>query len=516
MAADGETNTGRLLLALILAFVVTRIPFMLHGFDISDEALWMVVTNRWLDGGRLYVDAFERRPPLLFLVYAAVLAPFGHTNVQAVHVAAVVWMIATMLGLNAAARRLFGARAGVVAAALYAIYACWGDYTNLAWNGELLLNLPLVLALAVTFRPSRSRLRPELAAAGALVACAFLLKQPAAAAAVALGIYLLLPAYRRARGLRLADSLAQAALFSVGFAAVIAFTAWRLRAAGVFDEAMYWIFRHHDMPHGPLDIIFWERLEVAGVWFLLACFPLVAAAVAALSRRGRWVSWEGKEAERATLWMLLAASLLGVSASGRFYLHYFDLLVPPLALAAAPVVAALLWGETTAEGIWPLRPRSMRRALAATALVFVALQTVGLAKRTKGSDAGQFVKTIAAPGDEMFVWGELARTYLDAGVRPATRYVACYALTGFPYGGSISYDPVYPDTTSRIVPGTWEIFERELRQSRPRFFVDVEAKLKKPRYPLGKFPWLGRYVAENYRKVHEARDGIVYERVSRP
>lgn len=514
MAADGDTRTGRLLIAVIAAFVVTRIPFMLHGYDISDEALWMVVTNRWLDGGRLYIDAFERRPPLLFLVYAAVLAPFGRANVHAVHVAAVVWMVATMLGMNAAARRLFGPRAGVAAAALYAIYACWGDYTNLAWNGELLLNLPLVWAIALAFRPSRSRLRPELLGAGALVACAFLLKQPAAAAAVALGLYLLLPAYRRARGLSFGDALAQTALFSAGFAAVVAITFWRLRAAGVLDDALFWIFKHHDMPHGPKDIIFWERLEVAGVWFLLACFPLVAAAAAGLSRGGRWVSWEGKEAERLSLWLLLVTAMLGVSASGRFYLHYFDLLVPPLALAAAPVVAALLAGTATAEGVWPLRPRSMRRVLAGTAIVFVVLQVVGLAKRTKGSDAGAYVKTIAAPGDEMFVWGELTRAYLYAGLRPATRYVAAYPLTGFPYGGSISYDPVYPDTTSRIVPGTWEIFERELRERRPRFFVDVEAKLKVPRYPLDRFPWLARYVAENYRKVHDARDGVIYERVA--
>jgi hypothetical protein len=156
----------------------------------------------------------------------------------------------------------------------------------------------------------------------------------------------------------------------------------------------------------------------------------------------------------------------------------------------------------------------MRRVLAGTAVVFFGLQTLGLAKRTTGSAAADWIKTQAAPGDELFVWGELPRVYLYSGLHPATRYVGTYPLTGFPYGGAISYDPVYPDTTSRIVPGTWEIFERELRASRPRFFVDVEAKLKVPRYPLDKFPWLARYVDENYRKVHEARDGVVYERTA--
>jgi hypothetical protein len=486
---------------------------MLHGFDINDEALWLVVTDRWLDGGRLYIDAFERRPPLLFVAYASVLAPFGHWNVHAVHVVCVLWIVATMLALNAAARRLFGPRAGVAAAALYAIYGCWGDYQNLAWNGEVLLNMPLAWGVALALRPSRSRLRLELVAAGALVAAAFLFKQPAAAAALALGIYLLLPSYRRQRGLSILDSLVQAAAFSAGFAIPIALTWWWLSATGILDQALLWVYRHHDMPYGPTSVIFWERLEVAGVWFGILCLPLIVAAGAALQRRGRWVDWPGKEAERVALLLLLVTAGLGVSASGRFYLHYFDLLIPGLALAAAPVVARLLAGDVpVGPSVWPLRPVAMRRLLAATVAVFFLMDAVGLATRTKGSAAGAYIKEHSEPDDQMFVWGELPRIYLYAERRPATRYISAYALTGYPYGGSISYDPPLGDTTSRIVPGSWDILERELEAAKPRFIVDAEATLKVPRYPMSKFPWLATYVARHYRKVHEARDGVIYER----
>jgi len=515
---DGRTT--RIAIAIAILFLVMRLPAMLHGYDINDEGVYSVVTMRWLDGGRLYVDAFERRPPLLFLAYAGVFRVAGRYNMFAVHVVAALWTLATMAGLGVAARRLFGARAGLAAAALYGLYAAWGSYTNLAWNGEVLLNLPTAWAIAIAFSPSRARLRPDLALAGALVAAAFLFKQPAAATAVALGLYFLLPAYRRARRLSLVDAVAQAATFSAGFVAAVGFAAWRVRSMGVWKDAMFWIFGHHDMPHGPTDVIFWERLEVAGVWFVVACLPLVVAALAALRRRGQWVAWEGdggepgKAAERVALWLLLATALLGVAASGRFYLHYFNLLLPGLVIAAAPVVARLLSNDTAPAGptAWPLRPRAMRVFLAGTAIVFFVLHAAGLATRTKGSDAGRFVRAHASPGDELFVWGELPRVYLEANLHPATRYVCTYPLTGHPYGGSISYDPVYPDTTSRIVPGSWEIFERELAASTPRFFVDVDAKLRLPRYPLDKFPWLAGFVAAHYRKVHEASDGVVYER----
>jgi 4-amino-4-deoxy-L-arabinose transferase-like glycosyltransferase len=517
MAEADSAGERRLLRALMLAFLVYQLPFILHGFDVNDEGVYWIATGRWLDGGKLYVDALERRPPLLFTAYAAAFKLGGRTNMHALHLAATLWVMATMLGMRAAARAVFGARAGLAAAALYGLYASWGDYQNLAWNGELLLNMPLAWGVAVGFGPSRSRLRPELLASGALVAASFLFKQPGAAAAVALGVYLLLPSYRRQRGLRVVDSLVQATVFSVGFAAAIGVTAWWLHAQGILDEAIFWVYRHHDMPYGPLSVIFWERLEVGGVYFSLACLPLIFAAAAALARRGRWVSWEGKEAERVALILLLVMAFLGVCASGRFYTHYFDLLIPGLALAAAPVVARLLAGDAPPSDYrlpWPLRPVAMKRLLICTAGAFFLAHAVGLATHTKGSEAGRYIKEHAAPDDELFVWGELPRVYLYAERRPATRYISTYALTGYPYGGAISYDPPLGDTTSRIVPGSWDVFKRELEAKRPRYLVDVEAKLKLPRYPQAKFPWLADYVARNYRKVYEAKDGIVYERVN--
>jgi 4-amino-4-deoxy-L-arabinose transferase-like glycosyltransferase len=511
---DGDRlDERRLLGALMLAFLVFRLPFILHGYDVNDEGVYWIATGRWLDGGRLYIDALERRPPLLFLAYAAVFKVGGRTNMHALHIAATLWVMATMVGMRAAARWVFGARAGLAAAALYGLYSAWGDYANLAWNGEVLLNMPLAWGVALAVRPSRSRARPELLAAGALIAGAFLFKQPAAAAAVALGVYLLLPSYRRQRGLSVLDSLVQAAVFTLGFAIPIAVTAWWLYATGILDQALLWVYRHHDMPYGPLTTIFWERLEVAGVWFAVACLPLIPSAGAALQRRSRWVDWDGKQAERLALLLLLVTAGLGVSASGRFYLHYFDLLIPALALAASPVVARLLSGDApVGPSAWPLRPVAMRRLLAGTVAVFFLMHAVGLATRTKGSEAGRYIKEHAGPTDQLFVWGELPRIYLYAERRPATRYISTYALTGYPYGGSISYDPPLGDTTSRIVPGSWDIFQREIEASKPRYIVDAETTLKIPRYPMTRFPWLADYVARSYRKVHEARDGVVYER----
>ena len=165
----------------------------------------------------MYADAVERKPPLLFWTYAAVFEVAGKYNWHALHLVALLWTLATMAGLFLAGKRLFDPFTGLVAALLYSIFQPWLTYLNLAFNGEVVMNLPLVWAWAIAFGRSRATARFELFAAGALLAVGFLLKQPAAIAAVPVGIHLLLPSYRKSRGLTLGKSILQAAVLTSGF-----------------------------------------------------------------------------------------------------------------------------------------------------------------------------------------------------------------------------------------------------------------------------------------------------------
>ena len=57
--------------AIVLLTVATRLPSFLHPQAIDDEAVYSIVANEIVDGGRPYVDAVERKPRLLFWTYAA-------------------------------------------------------------------------------------------------------------------------------------------------------------------------------------------------------------------------------------------------------------------------------------------------------------------------------------------------------------------------------------------------------------------------------------------------------------
>jgi len=172
-----------------------------------------------------------------------------------------------------------------------------------------------------------------------------LLKQPAAIAAVPLGVYVLLPRYRYTRGYAVVDSLIQATVLTVGFLAVLLAVGATLQSRGLLGEAMYWTIGDHDIPH-----VFWDKALEHSATFAAACLPLVAGAAASLTSAD---SGPGRRAERTTLCGLLIVSAIGAAASGRFFPHYYIALLPPLTLLASPVSrgSGANWGACRGRGI---------------------------------------------------------------------------------------------------------------------------------------------------------------------
>jgi 4-amino-4-deoxy-L-arabinose transferase-like glycosyltransferase len=484
-------------LGLILLTVVTRLPSLLHPWPIDDEAVYCVVANEIVDGGRPYVDAVERKPPLLFWLYAGIIEVTGKPNPIGLHAVAVTWTLATMAGLYVIGRQLFDRGTGLVAALLYSVYQPWGPFKNLAFNGELIMNLPLVGACAIVFVRNSTRLRPELLMAGVLLSAAFLFKQPAAIAAVPLGIYLLLPSYRTTRGLTRTASMIHASLLTVGFFGMLGIVIAILQKQGILHDAFFWTITNHANPH-----VFWGKGALTTVAFLACCVPLVMGA--ALSFQDKRGVWAGNSAERTALLALLAASALGAAAGGRFYPHYYIQLVPPLALLAAPYYARI-WSGRDQPGHWLLRSATCCALLTITVVAFFVEDSVELTAQREASEAGRYLSEHAAPNDRIFIWGHSARTYIEARRRPACRYILTFPLTGRVFGAPLPG----VDTRRWILPGAWNMLEQDFRKHPPIYIVDLEHG-RQELYPVRDFPILARLLEDRYEPVLQASWGIIY------
>jgi 4-amino-4-deoxy-L-arabinose transferase-like glycosyltransferase len=482
---------------LILLTVVTRLPSLLHPQPIDDEMVYSVIANEIVDGGRMYVDAVDRKPPLLFWTYAALFEAVGKFNWKALHAVTLVWTLSTMAGLYVIGTRLFDRGTGLVAALFYSVFQPWAEFRNLAFNGELLMNLPIVWAWAIAFDRSSSRVRAELLAAGALLGAGFLFKQPAAIAAVPLGIYLLLPSYRTSRGLGWTASLTHAAMLVAGFFGVLGLATMVLLRQGILDETFYWTFTNHSIPH-----VFWEKGILLTLAFIGACLPLLIGA--AMAYRDEDAIWATKRAERTALFGLLAASAIGTAAGTRFYPHYYIQLIPPLALLAAPHYARL-WSQRTRPRHWLMRPAVTYTWLALTIIGFSTSHWLALGSRREPSEAGQYLLAHSTPADKIFVWGHAPRIYLEARRRPASRYITTFPLTGYVFGGPVPG----LDTRNRIMPGAWANLEQDFRKHPPIYIVDVQSH-PGALYPVRDFPILARLLAEQYRAVTRTDEGVIY------
>ena len=229
-AWPGAALAAVLPFGLIFAWsAVVRLPF--YGIADGDEFFFSVVAGEWLHGGLPYVDAFDIKPPGIFLIYAIAQSVFGASyavfkGLEMVAVAAGASLLFVML-------RPYGSgRLALWAATLYPVY-------TLAFGGTaaiaMLLQLPFVIAgfaAVIEATANDVALRRRLTCAflaGLLIGSAGMIKQTAVFEATA--AFLLLGVYgEQAARLRLL------ALFVVGAALpMLAFSAYFL-AAGHFHD----------------------------------------------------------------------------------------------------------------------------------------------------------------------------------------------------------------------------------------------------------------------------------------
>jgi hypothetical protein len=402
-----------------------------------------------LDGGTLYEDAWESKPPLFLYLYAGLFKVFG-VGVLPLRLASTASAAATAVTLYFVGRRLMTERQALVAA-LLATLLLGVPF----WEGQLALTeifavFPATLAVlaflqAGSAAPGKSRRAALLfLAAGALVGVAFLLRQTAAVTGLALAISLLLsdrPVFR------------PAALLAAGFLGVVA----PVVAAFALLGSFYWFwdanvgFFFDYVPSGEDLPLHYRPVIIAPVLAALACL-LFYRRRRALPRWGLPALW---------LSLTLAAALL----TGRPYSHYLLLAFPPLALLLAliapgvriawrparrdaPAIAfaaalAVLWLFVVIPAFHgnPLAMRYTRgltyyENFAAWALgsrdsaAYEAYfdRRVGL---TEKLDAA--LEALGAEGTKAYIWGEYPWVYPLASVTPATPYTTSFYVLLIPY-----------------------------------------------------------------------------------
>jgi hypothetical protein len=330
-------------IVVLFALIAIRIPSIAQPAG-GDQLLYSYVARHTLEGGVPYRDAFEQKPPGVFVVYAAMWGLWNDESVVAAAdlaaAAAVAWLL---VGLG---RRLFGGRAGEAAAALFLLLGDPGIQRLSGLNVRAQCETFIALAVAgAIVTASRSQSRPvRLFLAGVLCGAAFWLKYNAAIyvipVALAAG-----PGFFRSLGWIAAGAAAVTGLALAYFAGHGALTDLWLGTIGY--NLQYSTETYRSAGHAVQYLLSFPvlHMRVDGLWF---AGGVGAACLLLLNRtsRGAWV---------ALAWTAAAIVSMAINGS-RGLPQYFVQAAPALALCGAAGILEA-WRQRRRAGapriLWP-------------------------------------------------------------------------------------------------------------------------------------------------------------------
>jgi 4-amino-4-deoxy-L-arabinose transferase-like glycosyltransferase len=523
-----STTVLKVFFGIIAASFLLRIFYANHLYQ--DDGLWFTAAEQLLDGRALYREIYFDKPPALPLIYALLFKLFG-AHIIVIRLFTVFYSVCVSVMLYLFGSRLYGRRAGLLAAAMFAVFST--TYTTghvQGLNTDFLMLLPYTAGaylLARSIEASELRSKWLALCGGALVGVAFQIN-PKAVFDLVFFVLLLLIAGRqsaatlRARAVLLALAAAGALAGALPFFVYIALTE-------SFPDYWLYVWDWGARYAGYYSI--WKALLTAlaqsANYFalnntLLVTLAFVVASVIIKSRRKRLFKAGAKPAPtagseagdvyRSDLIALawLAASYCGLAVGGRFFGHYFFQIMPALCLLGgrglieiisrlkAPhvkttvrrVVSGLLligfiftlarfhsrtftlasdWarGAKSEKTIDWFHERLNREERMAAA---VARQLPDPVEAAGGTDVEAMRRD--AKDDYLFVWGYRPEIYYWSGLRPASRYLSTQPLTGVPadihYFGA-GYEHLLDDR--KTAPAREELAV-ELRATRPAYIID--------------------------------------------
>ena len=303
----------RIFLVLLALTFALRLPAFFTPVFNSDETFLATQAHVLNDGGQLYEDAIDRKPPIVPYVYAATFAFFETTALWSVRVVAMLAVALTALLLAIEGRRRYGARAGWIAGILFVVaMVSFAPQDGQAANFEVFM-LPSMTAAILFARRGRGFL------AGVAIAAATLAKQTGAATLLPV-LYLI----ARARGKKGVGEVA------LGFTIPTALVALAMGPS----QLLYWTVLGNGSYVGMKTmstVVLTTFLFMTGMW-ALCNLPLLWKIPSAWGHR----KLRALDGERDTdLWLWVLSAAVSVAVGLRFFGHYYMQLAPPLALLAA-------------------------------------------------------------------------------------------------------------------------------------------------------------------------------------
>jgi hypothetical protein len=519
-----------LYLGIIFVFILLlRLPLVDISFFFSvDEGVNAVIGNSILDGGIVYRDTIDHRGPITSYIYAFIFLLFGRNNMLAMHIV-LIFLVFSIAAIIYAICALIGKRtAGFLSALFFSIFSyTYEDTGMLAFHTEWVAAFFSVIGAYLFLRHIVRGRYSYLFLSGVSFGLAFFSKQTALTDyAAALLCYGLL-CYMDRRGI--VTSVKGLALSIAGFSLVAAVFVGYFYINNALKDFLFCFWRYNttyymqgvSIPQR-MALVVNDLLDPRlffGTNYLLLIFFVAGSLITVLRLNNlKKISREVFIDLFLLVWGLFA--YIGVYLPGRNFPHYYIMILPAFCLIGGITILSL-FNTCNLSSHAPSTNTHASIELKAFLVVIIIIGLIlplaryhhrltyvklyiqkGLGSKVvpqiQMHDIASYIKNNSNADETIFVWGFFPQIYVFADRKPASRYITCNFLTGMlPF---INLAP-YIDTSSTIVPGSWEIFMDEIKNKRPIYIVDTSIGNYNyyGKYPIDRFEDLSAFVKENYK-----------------
>jgi hypothetical protein len=449
-----EHHGKKTLLAVLLLFAASalfRMPTLFNDFYDVDELAAIVQTWEYMAGDIPGRDFAESKLPLYHAIFKFSYAVSPLHGWVVVHAITIGIVFLTALFIFLIGRRLRDFRTGAIAGLFYAVMISSFNSQFMATNGEIVFNLPLSAGLYffLRFLSGEGIARYlHLALAAAMGIAASAVKFHGLILFIFIGFFLVVcyPYFFGRFTRRYAVLLASLASLAAAFFIADYFFTMRYapRLASEFSGKLFYAAAKG---LNPLVFIakFVHRQGLLAVWHFALWAPAAVYLWRFIKKKGRTSGIE----ESAVAVYFIFAYLMAFAGGSRLYYHYFMIAYPALSIVAAvalsdlnvkavafarrklaalvlvPGLFFLAWNtkDVVIKHFYPAGFYNEGKVLYWARAALVGTFNHYLLPEASYLDACNFIRSVTAPSDRIFVWGDGPYLYYFTGRRLGTKHM---------------------------------------------------------------------------------------------
>lgn len=423
-------------------FVLLRLPALVEPYWYGDEGIYEVIGQMMNHGSLLYRDAWDNKPPLLYLIYA-----FANGDQPTVKLLAILFGLATVITFSILTYRIFAkSKTTIFVSSLFALLFATplieGDIAN-AENFMLLfiISAGLLLYQFVIRTPNHGKQRDRLLFAGLLLGIGFLFKTVVLFDFIGFAFFLFLLQLQEKFSLKTLPKTISTYLISIfpfiiGFSTPFIITLISFASLHNLDAFIHAAF------FGNVDYVGYQNAFFGipqGLLILKILLLFIGTGI---------LIWKHSSFSKTHLFVLtwLLLSLFNAFFSGRPYTHYVLVLLPSICL----LIGLGLASQRRREKILYLGKSIIIIIAVACCFFFypakaffyyptvfafltghmdvTSYQTFFDVKAPRDYAVAEFLRQHTKPSDNVYIWGDNAQIYTLANKLPPSKYLDSYHL----------------------------------------------------------------------------------------